>query len=563
MTPHHDQLPAHRIFPDSPDHTSCDFVPRVLSIAGTDPTGGAGIQADLKAIGAAGGFGMCVVTSLVAQNTQGVRSIFTPPTEFLQEQLACVFDDVEVDAVKIGMLGDKETIDAVDTWLTKHPVKTIVIDPVMIATSGDRLLAPDAEAALREFAARHATIITPNLPELAVLVDSSPARSLDAALDQAQQWARQTGRAVLAKGGHLSGRLADNALVSAEGAVTRVCVPRVETKNTHGTGCSLSSSLATRLGAGDSMADAVIWASRWLRDSIAAADELHVGQGHGPADHFHRMRRLTASASTRPWLDAAPDVEEVLARAETATTDAATNTATTEVTSAPGDVAASIVKPVIKPAGPFTAGLWQYAAEVWQQITRLPFIRDLGSGDLDAQDFAFYLNQDSHYLREYSRALAAVSNTAPTPEAQVFFAQSSAVCILTESQLHRDWLSGHTGAGAESGWPSPVTRAYTDFLRATATGDDYVVAAAAVLPCYWLYAEVGYLFPEPAADHPYRAWLETYSDEEFVKSVRQAIQLAEDALTAATPAQRKHAYQAFFYAAVHEREFFDQAYRAW
>ena len=221
--------------------------PRVLSIAGTDPTGGAGIQADLKSIAASGGYGMCATTALVAQNTQGVRSIFAPPTEFLQEQLAAVFDDVTVDAVKIGMLGDVETITTVKTWLAEHPVPVVVLDPVMVASSGDRLVSQDAEQALRELVAQ-ADVITPNIAELAVLCESNPAQTLKEAHNQAAQLAGSTGTIVIVKGGHLTGEDAGNSAVFPNGTHTHVAVTRIQTKNTHGTGCSLSSSLATRLG---------------------------------------------------------------------------------------------------------------------------------------------------------------------------------------------------------------------------------------------------------------------------------------------------------------------------
>ena len=146
-----------------------DTIPRVLSIAGTDPTGGAGVQADLKSIGAAGGYGMAVVTALVAQNTQGVREIHTPPQSFLDAQLQSVFDDVQVDAIKIGMLGDVETTETVANWLLRVGVPVVVLDPVMVATSGDRMLSEEAEQAVRELT-RLATVVTPNLPELAMLV---------------------------------------------------------------------------------------------------------------------------------------------------------------------------------------------------------------------------------------------------------------------------------------------------------------------------------------------------------------------------------------------------------
>lgn len=267
-------------------------IPNILSIAGTDPTGGAGIQADLKSISAAGGYGMCVVTSLVAQNTQGVREIHTPPQEFLRAQLAAVFDDVQVDAVKIGMLGDVATTTTVSEFLTRHDVPVVVVDPVMVATSGDRLLTQDAEEALRQFVKDHATVVTPNIPELAVLTQNGDATNFEEALEQGREYARATNVTVLVKGGHLSGDAASNALVQPDGATSVAEVPRVDTKNTHGTGCSLSSALAARLMIDSDPATALTWTSDWLHEAIAAADELNVGKSHGPVHHFHRLYRL-------------------------------------------------------------------------------------------------------------------------------------------------------------------------------------------------------------------------------------------------------------------------------
>lgn len=266
-------------------------IPRVLSIAGTDPTGGAGIQADLKSIAAAGGYGMCVVTALVAQNTQGVREIHTPPQSFLRAQLDSVFDDVTVDAVKIGMLGDTVTTRTVSEFLAQHSVPVVVVDPVMVATSGDRLLTEDAEDALRTLVREHATVVTPNIPELAVLCDDTPATTFDEAVSQGRRYAADANVSVLVKGGHLTGDHASNALITPDGEIRIADVPRVRTKNTHGTGCSLSAALATRLVLDDAPA-AVEWASAWLHEAIAHADDLEVGQGHGPVHHFHQLYRL-------------------------------------------------------------------------------------------------------------------------------------------------------------------------------------------------------------------------------------------------------------------------------
>ena len=266
-------------------------IPRVLSIAGTDPTGGAGIQADLKSIAAAGGYGMCVVTALVAQNTQGVREIHTPPQSFLRAQLDSVFDDVTVDAVKIGMLGDADTTRTVSEFLAQHSVPVVVVDPVMVATSGDRLLTEDAEDALRTLVREHATVVTPNIPELAVLCDDTPATTFDEAVSQGRRYAADASVSVLVKGGHLTGDHASNALITPDGDTHIADVPRVATKNTHGTGCSLSAALATRLVLDDAPT-AVDWASAWLHEAIAHADDLEVGQGHGPVHHFHQLYRL-------------------------------------------------------------------------------------------------------------------------------------------------------------------------------------------------------------------------------------------------------------------------------
>lgn len=277
-------------------------VPRVLSIAGTDPTGGAGIQADLKSIAALGGYGMAVVTSLVAQNTRGVRSVHTPPASFLTEQLDAVSDDVTIDAVKVGMLGDVATIAVVREWLDRVRPPLVVLDPVMVATSGDRLLASDAEAALRELVAM-ADLVTPNLPELAVLVDEPVAADWPAALEQGRRLSKSCETVVLVKGGHLSAESSPDALVDAagqldgaDGGVVEFVSPRVATRNTHGTGCSLSSAVATAMARTGNWTGALSQAKDWLQDSLTSADELQVGQGNGPINHFHLL--WTAAGST-------------------------------------------------------------------------------------------------------------------------------------------------------------------------------------------------------------------------------------------------------------------------
>ncbi len=260
-------------------------IPNVLSIAGTDPTGGAGIQADLKAISANGGYAMSAITALVAQNTQGVRNVHYPPASFLREQLEAVASDVTIDAVKIGMLGTVEIINTVRDWLLHTQPPVVVLDPVMVATSGDRLLEPAAEAALAELAAL-ADVITPNVPELAVLAGQDPAPDWIAVQTQARQVAGQLNTLVVAKGGHLSDSTVHDSLFDGESALIDVTHPRQSTANTHGTGCSLSSALATRYALNHHWPTALAEASDWLCGAIAHADDLHVGRGHGPVHHF-------------------------------------------------------------------------------------------------------------------------------------------------------------------------------------------------------------------------------------------------------------------------------------
>lgn len=264
--------------------------PRVLSVAGSDPSGGAGIQADLKSIAAHGGYGMAVLTALTAQNTQGVRAVHAPPPDFVRQQLEAVSDDVTLDAVKIGMLGTAAAADVVGGWLAEVRPPVVVLDPVMVATSGDRLLEDDAEDALRALLPL-ADLVTPNVAELARLTGQDTATSWPQALVQGRSLARSAGVTVLVKGGHLGGAGCPDALVdgSAQQGADVLEVPgeRVRTRHTHGTGCSLSSAMATRLASGEEAGAALRTVKSWLAGALRHAHELEVGHGSGPLHHFH------------------------------------------------------------------------------------------------------------------------------------------------------------------------------------------------------------------------------------------------------------------------------------
>jgi hydroxymethylpyrimidine kinase/phosphomethylpyrimidine kinase/thiamine-phosphate diphosphorylase len=485
-------------------------VPRVLSIAGTDPTGGAGIQADLKSIAANGGYGMAVVTALVAQNTRGVRGIHVPPVAFVRAQLDAVSDDVVIDAVKIGMLGSAVVVDEVADWLRAVRPPVVVLDPVMIAQSGDALLDDDATDALRRLLPL-ADVVTPNLPELAALLGEPEADGWDRALAQGRALAARHGVRVIVKGGHLREEDCPDALVTpgtagADAAVDVVDGPRIATTSTHGTGCSLSSALATLHPRRGEWLPALAEAKAWLTGSLAHAEDLDVGRGAGPLDH---LRALWDAAGTH--------------------------------------------------AGPISVGMWAGSADLRREIDELAFVRRLGDGSLPEAWFSHYLAQDAIYLRAYSRVLARASQLAPTPDAQVAWARSAADAIAAESALHEEWLARHP-APAVAG---PVTRAYVDHLLAHAAGSDYAVLVAALLPCFTIYADVGARLraagsaAEAAGSaHPYAAWLATYADPAFAAATRRAVELVDEAAVLAGPSRHAAMLEASRVSAAYERDFF-------
>lgn len=476
------------------------MIPRVLSIAGTDPTGGAGIQADLSAIAAFGGYGMAAVTALVAQNTLGVREVHVPPTAFLDAQLRAVSDDVVIDAVKIGMLGSADVVATVDAWLSAVRPPLVVLDPVMVATSGDRLLDGDAEAAVRELC-RRADLVTPNLPELAVLVGEPVATTWDAAVAQARTLAARADTTVLLKGGHLDGEQSPDAIVDTLG-VHPVTGLRVATRHTHGTGCSLSSAVATLAAHGLPWPDALVRAKRWLTGALEHADELHVGRGNGPIDRLHELR---------PHID--------LGRS-------------------------------------WSAQRWDATASTRADVDACAFVRGLASGDLDRDAFTWYLGQDLLYLREYARVLARAAALAPTVDEQRFWAAASVSCLEEEAALHQSHVDP---SGLE---PAASTLDYTEHLHAASAAGSYAVLVAAILPCFVLYTDIGVRWRGTfEADHPYADWLTAYGDERFEASSATAARITDAAARAATPDVRAAMAAAYDRSMALELAFFDAPLR--
>ena len=262
--------------------------PVALTIAGSDSSGGAGIQADLKTFAALGVYGASAITALTAQNTKGVTGIHLVPAEFLRSQIDAVFGDIEVGAVKIDMVAQLASIEVIADALKRWSPKHVVLDPVMVATSGDRLLAEEAIEALRQKLIPLATIITPNLPEAAALLNGPVAASEAAIEGQGRKLLALGCPAVLIKGGHGEGSESTDCLIRASGSVA-LSAPRVATQNTHGTGCSLSSAIAAELAKGAELETAVRNAKSFISAAIAAADRFTVGHGHGPIHHLHKF----------------------------------------------------------------------------------------------------------------------------------------------------------------------------------------------------------------------------------------------------------------------------------
>ena len=269
-----------------------------LTIAGSDSAGGAGIQADLRTFGALGVYGASAITALTAQNTLGVEAVHTAPPEFVLAELRAIASDLDVGAIKTGMLGNLEIVEAVVEGLSYFPGVPVVVDPVMVSQSGHPLLTDEAIDAIRTKLMPLAVLVTPNLLEAARLLDEPVARDEAEMAAQAQRLRAQGASAALVKGGHATGPLAIDILADAEGTM-RLEAPRTQTLNTHGTGCTLSAAIAAELAKGVTLRQALAKAKAYVTAAIAAADELKIGKGRGPVHHFHAWWPRKANSPPR------------------------------------------------------------------------------------------------------------------------------------------------------------------------------------------------------------------------------------------------------------------------
>jgi hydroxymethylpyrimidine/phosphomethylpyrimidine kinase len=265
--------------------------PRILSIAGSDSGGGAGIQADLKTFSALGCFGMTAITAITAQNTCGVDAIHAVPAGMLRKQIDAVVTDIGVDAVKIGMLHDPDVVNVVADAIRRYRWRRVVLDPVMVAAGGDRLIADETIAVLVKELFPLATVLTPNLDEAALLL-GRPLQAESELPPAAEDLMKLGAQAVLLKGGHLPGEQVVDLLLQKEQAMIRMSGLRIESRNTHGTGCTLSSAIACHLALGHELPEAVRLARSYIREAIAQGADVQTGRGHGPLNHAHAPRPM-------------------------------------------------------------------------------------------------------------------------------------------------------------------------------------------------------------------------------------------------------------------------------
>ena len=263
-------------------------VKNVLSIAGSDPSGGAGIQADLKTFAANGVYGMAAITALTVQNTVGVQGIHLVPAKFVSSQIEAIFSDIAVSSVKVGMVGNAEIAEGVGTTLAKYRNLMSVVDPVMVAKGGSPLLDKKAIQAVKDNLIPLATIVTPNLPEAAILLGSSIAKSEEDMVYQGKALLNLGPKSILMKGGHSEG-ITSNDLLVTENNYVWFKEKRINTKNTHGTGCTLSSSIASFLAKDFSVEESVSKAKKFVTNAIRNSEKLSVGKGHGPTNHFYAL----------------------------------------------------------------------------------------------------------------------------------------------------------------------------------------------------------------------------------------------------------------------------------
>ncbi|CEG69252.1 hypothetical protein RMATCC62417_05356 [Rhizopus microsporus] len=463
---------------------SMSNIPKVLTIAGSDSGGGAGIQADIKTLTSLRVYATSVITSVTSQNTLGVDGIHDIPPEFVVKQLTAVLSDIGTDAIKIGMLSSAAIINSVATTLKQFPeqARYVVLDPVMISTSGSRLLAADAIHALVTTLLPLTYILTPNVPEAEVLLNlpAGSISTLEAMRSAAKSIANLGPNFVLVKGGHLpfdmngKKQVVDVLYDTTKDVFFEIVNGFVDTRNTHGTGCTLSAALAGELAKGATVDIACTNAIRYVKVAINQALPA-IGKGSGPINHFHPLRWSPYEGKTL-----------------------------------------------------LTAIKEKLPKNLWFEFIHHPFVRGIADGTLPTESFIYYLKQDYLYLQHYARAAALASYKSKT----MIDIEANAAIVLhiaKESQLHLNYCAkwGVTKEEVLSTPESVYNAAYTRYVLDKGMSGDLLDLKAAMAPCLIGYGEIGFmLFNDPATKregNPYWDWICQYAADDYQKAVLRGI----------------------------------------
>ncbi|EGN96401.1 hypothetical protein SERLA73DRAFT_112697 [Serpula lacrymans var. lacrymans S7.3] len=515
----------------------------LLTIAGTDSSGGAGIQADLKTFTAHRCYGASVITAMTAQNTTGVQAVHPSPPEFVAEQIRSVLSDINVDAIKTGMLYDTDNVLSVAKTLKQHyqsqTMIPLVCDPVCVSTSGHVLLHPDAIESMIIEIFPLSQLITPNIPEAKLLLSRSglpdDITSLEEMLTAAQNLLSLGSRAVLLKGGHIpltyqdlcrvtaanpriiwapddiydqnmeilqNGRipavdLVIDVLCQCSGEINLFPRPRLQSTNTHGTGCTLSAALTCQLGMGVDLAEATKKATAYTHLAIETAPSI--GHGSGPLNHLHSIliRRIPLRSQTNPY--------------------------------------------------PLTRSLIQGTASIWKGYVQHDFVKLLGKGILERGSFLHFIKQDYHYLKYYARAYALLATKSHAYD-PISAAMETVVTVVRESSMHVEFCAqwGISQSVLENTPESPATTAYGAFLIDTGLQGDSMKLTMALMACLLGYGEVGLWLKKEACKpnswvvwdgNPYLKWIEDYSGQDYQSAVRKGLETIETKAAADPPSE--------------------------
>ncbi|KAL6890773.1 Phosphomethylpyrimidine kinase domain-containing protein [Trichoderma evansii] len=499
---------------------------RVLIIAGSDPSGGAGLEADQKVLAAHGCYAMTSTTALTVQNTKGVTGVHVIPSDFVGRQIEACLEDVGADVIKTGMLASAETIEVIAKLVTKFNIPTLVIDPVMVSTSGAQLLPHEAIAQLSQHLLPHTTILTPNIPEATLLLTQNghevgEIQSVSDVEAMGRKIQRLGPKWVLVKGGHMPFRkdltvaktdeekeTVVDILVGPEGSVLRVQSPYQKSTSTHGTGCSLASAIAARISQGADIPTAVRGACRYIEAGIKTAPKL--GNGNGPLDHFHSTYTLPFSP------------------------------------------------------GYFVEYLLEHPAVrgVWDEFVYHPFVMALGNGTLPVESFKGYIVQDYLYLVHFSRANALAAYKAKSI-GDISRSTEIVAHILHEMKLHINYCNsfGISESEIQATQELQACTAYTRYVLDIGQSEDWLALQMALAPCllgYGAVAKMLHAHADTVRDgNTYWAWIENYNADDYVEAVRLGSELLEKNIRLQSPSRIEELIKIFVHATKMEIGFWE------